>query len=278
MNYDIDLLINLFPLIEFRDDVTLDRLIQFLHVTKDYAKRVQSGGSEQLSNNNSLKVRYMELTGDDEKEVNIKFLRENKNKIKDSEIKYSLINAFDFTIFDDSIRMINDLKWDANKEFYKIKDIDELEDYHNKLIKLFNLLNDKEKNSNFKDFVSKFKYLEEYDGDLKVRLVANPDELFKKAQELRSCASSYINRISREQYVIMMIYDLSNEESKEKDGFMIGLHFTKYGLEFDQLKTKFNKQGTNKFKKQVMKYLESKDVSYKELADLKINEELNVKN
>jgi hypothetical protein len=273
MNYDINLLINLFPIIEFRDDVTLDRLIQFLHLAKDYAKRVQSGGSKQLSNDNYLQLRYRELTGIDENENNNKF-KEYKKNIKDEDVKYSLIKTFDFTIFDDSLRMINDIKWDANKEFYKIKDIDELEDYHNKLVKHFNMLADKEKNANFKNFVAKFKYLEEYDGDLKIRIISSPDELLKESQELHNCAASYINRISREQYVLSMMYDLSNDENKETDGFMIGLHFTKYGLEFDQLKSKYNRQGTNKFKKQVMKYLESKDVSYKELADLKINEEL----
>ena len=57
--------------------------------------------------------------------------------------------------------MINELGWDRNREFNKIKTISEINSYHDKLIQHYNMLSDKEKNEKFKKFAKKFEYLEE---------------------------------------------------------------------------------------------------------------------
>lgn len=275
MKYDIELLINLFPIIEFRDDVTIERLTQFINLAKNYAKRVQIGFSKNIGNANNIINRFLrnDFTSEEENKIEIENIDE---KIKDNEVKYSLIKTFDFTIYDDSLRMINSLGWDVNKEFYKIKKINELEDYHNQLTKYFNMLSDREKNEAFKNFVFKFKYLEDYNGNLKIKLIPTADELLKEAKKLNNCAGSYVNRISKGQYVMFMVRDVSNDDDKEKDEFMLGFHATKTGLEFDQVKSKCNRQGSNKFKKQIMTYLEEKDISYRELADLKLKDEAKI--
>jgi hypothetical protein len=45
------------------------------------------------------------------------------------------------------------LEFDPRREFNKIKTFKELRDYHDNLVKYFNVVADKEKNAKFKEFV-----------------------------------------------------------------------------------------------------------------------------
>jgi hypothetical protein len=236
MKHDIDYLINLFDLIEFRADINSDTLKQIIHLTLNYLEK------------------YKDLN--------------NKSK-------YKFLQNFSFNNYDDSVRMIIDLKWDRKKEFDKIKKVNELNEYHDKLLEHYNMLSDKEKHQKFLDFTQNFKYLEDYDSeDLKIKLVETPSLLIKYAKDMKNCAGSYVNRVSQGQYLFLIVFDISEEKSTEKlNEFMLGVFVSKLGLEFDQLKGSCNALASNRQKEMVMKFLEDKDISYKELRDLKIIDE-----
>ena len=191
-------------------------------------------------------------------------------------IDYTLLRNFDLNEYDDSLRMIRTLNWDPNKEFYKIKRIKDLIDYHNQLTEHFNLLSNEEKNKDFNTFVMKYKILEEYDIEncpLKIKTIKTPNMLLDYAKSMKNCAGSYVNRVSDEKYVLCIISDIDNErkESEPKE-YMLGFIVDKYGgLEFDQVKAACNVQGPDRFKKNVMDYLQEKEISYKELSDLKLS-------
>ena len=56
---------------------------------------------------------------------------------------------------------------------------------------------------------------------------------------------------------------------------MIGLNVTQTGLEFEQFKGDCNEKASNRQKETIKKYLEDKDISYREVSDLMIlNEDL----
>lgn len=271
VKYDSDFLIGLLNSIEFRDGINMNRMNQFVNIAMSFLKRYKRI-TENPDNNEDFKflrssLRKPRLTFESRTE-------EEKSKIEDDgKLDFSLLKYFDLSEYDDCLRMINVLKWDVNKEFYKIKDVTELENYHDQLVEHFNMLTDKQKNKNFADCTNKYKFLEQYDGDLKINVITNPDMLLSYAKSMKNCAGSYVNRIASGQYVLFIIVDLSDDRKDDEPlQYMFGLTVNKHKLEFDQVKTTCNVQGPDRFKKQVMKYLEIKDISYKELSDLKLKE------
>ncbi len=234
MKYDVEYLINLFNLIEFRDDINSYSLKQIMPLTLDYLHRY-----------------------------------DNIN----SKAKYQYLNYFSFNHYDDSVRMILDLKWDRKKDFDKIKTVNELNVYHDKLVEHYNMLSDKEKYEKFRKIAEKFRYLEDYDKEegLKITLLATPQLVLKYAEELKNCAGSYVNRISNGQYLLLMVFDNTKERmQKEHKQFMMGMFIGHTGLEFEQLKGPCNSLASDRQKEMAMKYLEEKDISFKEVRDLKI--------
>ena len=272
MKYDVELLINLYELIEFRDGVNRARINQFINLMISYAKRyklIELNGTQNTSFSEDVEfVRDKFIDKEVEEQKQKKYTEKDIEYI---ELDFNVVKNFRFTIYDDCLRMINSLNWNPEKEFYKIKTMTELEEYHDKLTTHFNLLNNTEKNVKFVNFVNKYKYLEEYDGVLNFQLIKSPDQLLREAEDMHNCAGSYVSRIAEEQYLLFIVQDLSPERKKQEDvKFMFGLKVTKYGIEFDQVKSICNRQGSDRFKTQIMKYLEDKDISYKELADLRL--------
>lgn len=234
MKYDVEYLINLFNLIEFRNDINSYSLKQIMPLTLDYLHRY-----------------------------------DNIN----SKAKYQYLNYFSFNHYDDSVRMILDLKWDRKKDFDKIKTVNELNVYHDKLVEHYNMLSDKEKYEKFRKIAEKFRYLEDYDKEegLKITLLATPQLVLKYAEELKNCAGSYVNRIGNGQYLLLMVFDNTKERmQKEHKQFMMGMFIGHTGLEFEQLKGPCNSLASDRQKEMVMKYLEEKDISFKEVRDLKV--------
>ena len=135
--------------------------------------------------------------------------------------------------------------------------------YHNKLIDHFNLLSNDAKNKEFVSFVSQYKILEEYEKNLKVRLIRTPELLLKASQDMKNCAGSYVNRVSNSQYVLCIVEDIDEKrEGGEPEKFMLGLKADKYGkLEFDQVKATCNRQGSDRFKTNIMEFLQEKEIS-----------------
>jgi len=262
--HNINLLIYLFSSIEFRADMNYKKLNQIIHLATSYLERRRKIQTHKH-------VSDLKFTRD-------KFaIKEIESSEVQSEIEipldyYSLVN-FDFTSYDDSLRMIRSLTWDPDKEFYKIKKIDELELYHNKLTEHFNLLSNDNKNKDFVSFVKKYTILEEYEGKLAVKLIKTPELLLKYANDMKNCAGSYVNRVSNGQYVLCMVSDIDEERTKiDPELYMLGLTANKYGeLEFDQIKAACNVQGSDRFKKNVMDFLQEKEIPYRELADLRLS-------
>ena len=282
MKYDTRLLVEVFKLVEFRGDITMERLKQFIPLITSYIKRVKKGGNKDIGRTDMAErlltempyTRLRSLAGMSPDEKKEEPEAKVETEIDETKLPYHLVYLFDFTMYDDCFRMIQDLHWDPNKEFFKIKDIDELEEYHDQLSTHFNLLADKEKSGRFKESAKKFRYLEKFNGPLKINILSTPEMVLKEAQVMKNCASSYVTRISKGQYLLFIVNDISPERKSEEDTkFMMGIHVNYHGLEFDQVKATCNRQGSNRLKKQVMKYLEDKDISYKELSDLKIMSE-----
>ena len=247
MNYDVKFLIKLYEKIEFRDDINVYSLKQIIPLVLDFVKtgsKVYSFYSEE-----------------------VKVDSESENK----ELNFEAIQRFDFHDYDDSIRMINQLEWDRKKEFDKIKKVNELKEYHDKLLEHYNMINDKLKNEKFINFAEKFKYLEDYNGDYKIKLLYKPKMVLNAAKDMKNCAGSYVTRISKGQYLLLLAYDKSKDKKiKEKDRFMVGLNVTQTGLEFEQFKGDYNQKASNRQKEMLKKYLEDKDISYRDVSDLMI--------
>jgi hypothetical protein len=188
-------------------------------------------------------------------------------------LNYSLLTSYSFTIYDDCSRILEELNWDKNKEFNKIKKQSELIEYHDKLVEHYNMLSDKQKYEKFKKFAEKFSFLEEYEGDLKIKLLSTPAMVLKAADEMKNCAGSYVTRISQGKYLILMLEDKSDKRAEMDSKFMLGLNLSSTtGLEFEQLKSVCNRKASDRQKTMVMKYLEEKDISYRETNDLRLGE------
>jgi hypothetical protein len=265
MKHDIEYIINLFNLVEFRDDITIERLNgQIIPLTLDYLKNRNSNYLGAVDNADRIKMLAGIDVVEEESPVTTK---EDEN----TTLNYSLLQGFSFYEYDDSVRMINALNWDRNKEFDKIRKISELKEYHDKLVEHYNMISDKEKNERFAMFAERFKYLEEWDGDYKIKLLAKPKMVLDAAKDMKNCAGSYVTRISNGTYLLLMIYDKSKEKTTEEhDRFMMGLNVTPAGLVFEQLKAPCNDLASNRQKELTMSYLEDKDISYKEVRDLRI--------
>ena len=254
MNYDIQFIVNLFDLVEFREDINLDSLKQIIPLTLDWLEsgRTSYNFSSVHSDRLSSKNGGIEL----------------KEGVK---VNYAAVSSFSFYEYDDCVRMINALEWDRNKEFNKIKKVKDLKEYHDKLVEHFNLLSDKAKNERFVEFAKKFKYLEDYIGDYKLTLLSQPKLVLDAARDMKNCAGSYVTRISRGQYLLLLASDKSKERnSDEKSRFMLGLNVSNEGLIFEQFKGDCNFPASNRQREMMKLYLEDKDISYKDVGDLRI--------
>ncbi len=177
--------------------------------------------------------------------------------------------------FDDCLRMIYSLKWDINKNLLQIKKCEELEKYHDWLIKHYNVTQQKESNVKYQTFVEKYKEIEKYDNkDIKIKLVGTIESLMFWAKELNNCAASYATRVLNGQYLLAIVEYKTFKEDSEKDNlknFLMGFSVDKRGmLEFDQMKSTNNQRGSNKLKMIVMDYLREKDITFREVADLSL--------
>lgn len=233
MNYNKDFLIELYKLIEFRDDVNYDRIIQFANLVEDFCRTI---------------------------DVN----KENNIIIED-------ISKYDFNIYDDCQRMLVELGWDFDKLFFKIKKHSKLLKFHDDLVKHRSHLNDKELNKKYIDFSDKFKYLENYKGPIQIKVIDSPEKLVKKATDMKNCAASYVRRVALGEYIAFTVYDNNHErKSEEFYEYMMILELGKYGLEFIGVKGPCNIYGPDRLKKDVINFLENNDISYKEVPSIKL--------
>lgn len=268
MKYEVEYIINLFNLVEFRDDINMYSLRQIIPLTLDYLRKKPSSISSVYN--------LLNMTRDSSlaNQVELKEVDEDEDEVLEQSLNYSLLRNFSFYEYDDSVRMIQELKWDRTREFDKIKKMSELKTYHDKLVAHYNMLSDREKNEKFIKFAEKFKYLENYEKPIKIKLLSMPSMVLEYAKEMKNCAGSYVTRISQGKYLLLMIYDKTQEKvAEEHTKFMMGLNVTQAGLEFEQFKAPCNESASNRQKKLIMEYLEDKDISYREVRDLKISDD-----
>jgi hypothetical protein len=190
-------------------------------------------------------------------------------------IDYSYVDKFDFVYYDDSVMMMEVLKFDPKKHFNKIKTYYDLIEYHDNLIKYFNVVSDKEKNEKFRLFVDRFLFLEsrkDYDGPLEIKLIKTPAMLIAEGVQMKHSASSYSKKVITESYLIGQLFDKTPDlPEDELVKFTIGFTFDSLnGLEFHQIKGFANKPASDRLKKLLMEFLTVKDISYRPIRDLKI--------
>jgi len=247
--YNLDLLIEVIDIIYFRDRADIKELSRILDLISDF-----------------IKTKTLEI-------------RPVINK-SDLIINYGFVKEFDFSFYDDCIMMMEVLEFDPKRHFLKIRKYSELLQYHDNLVRFFNVVSDKEKSKKFKDFVDRFRFLEskeDYDGPLSIKLIDSPGMLIKEGVIMKHSASSYSKKVISNIYLIGQVYDnTENIDNDELKRFTIGFTFHNIkGLEFDQVKGFGNKQGSDRFKKLLMEFLTIKDISYRPIKDLKIQNEFN---
>ena len=143
--------------------------------------------------------------------------------------------------------------------------------FHDDLVKHRSYLSDKEVNEKYINFSNKFKYLEDYKGPIKIKVIDTPDKLVKKSNEMKNCAASYVRRVSLGELIAFNVYDNNTERNSEEFyEYMMVLELGKYGLEFIGVKGPCNIYGPDRFKKDVMFFLEKNDIAYKEVPSIKL--------
>ena len=184
MKYDLELLYIIFKKIEFRDDITYARLQQFIPLLMDYAK--------QKTLNKIKSETGAEIT-------------------EEIIVDYNSILNFDFSLFDDCVRMVHELNWESNKVLDKIKKFDKLGKFHDDLLKYRSYISDAEANKKYIENSIKYSYLE---GDkesveklyrISLSLIKTPKELLDHAVEMHNCAGSYVNKVANGEYIPLFL-------------------------------------------------------------------------
>ena len=249
--YDIELLNIILKRIEFRDDITYSRLQQFIPLMINYAQ-FKTVDKLELENGKDFTL------------------------IENIHIDYQSIKAFDFSIYDDSLRMIYELELDPNKVLYKIKQNNKLIKFHNDLTKHRNYISDSKINKKYEENSSKFKYLEgikihpEKLYTFDIRLIISPKELLDLAIKMKNCAGSYIARVANGEYIPFLLLDNSPKREKEEFyRYLMILKITKLGLEFVGVKTACNQYGSDRFKNDIKQFLIDHDISFQEVTSIK---------
>jgi len=248
--YEIGFLVEVIDLIYFRNKVSFKELERILDIIFDYTS---------IESKKHCKVMDGILRMD-----------------------YSRVKSFSFINYDDSLMMMEVLKFDPRIDFNKIRTYKELNAYHDNLIKFFSVLKEEEKNGSIMEFVSKFKSLEsreDYDGPLEIRLLSTPGMIIKEGVEMKHSASAYAKNVAQGFYLMGQVFDKDpNRTNSEPPRYTIGFHYDKLaGLEFEQVKGFANELGegipkkTDRFKKLMMEWLTVKDISFRPINDLKLN-------
>jgi len=248
--YSLDFLKNVIDKVYFRDDMTMKELKKFMCILEDYS-RVQT----------------------------IKFNKSAQNS-EDIKIDYKYIQSFDFAYYDDSLMMIEFMKFDRKKEFDRIKTFEDLVKYHDNMVKYYAVNSDPSKMEAFDEFVSKFSFLEDtsdYDGPLKVEILKSPEMVIMEGRKMKHSAHSYSPKMVQGIYLLCRVFDEDpNRPSTEFDRFTLGFNHDDYsGLVFHAVKSYGNQLGTDRFKQHMIDYLEAKSIPYEINGDLRQMSQIN---
>ena len=260
--YEIDYLINFINIGYWRERVSNEEFYRLYRIIKDFVHHQTIGK---------------------------KLFNENKNieDVKEEELDYTTMEQFDFTIYDDSISMLesirdltssddialmeNDDMFDRSRYFDKIREYKKLKNFHDSLAAQYRILtvNGAEKNSSYHKFVSKYEWLESkegYDGPIEVQLLRTMSDFMREGHIMMSSQAQYGAKVSQGIYLVARLLDTTKGgDPKEARRFTIGFTVDRFGfLEFDQLKEYKNAQASDRIKGEVRKWLKSKDITYDE--------------
>jgi len=278
MKYDIDFLIAIFEQVEFREDINMPRLQQFITLIQNYIQSIRNipGAIEDSSKLLQEEVVTGETTTNIFKELNAQDKDFLKRKKLSEKSDLEIISSFDFSIYDDCMRMLIELNWSPNKVLYKTKTLEEIKLLHDNLMKHRSYVASENVNQKYIDFAQNFKYLESYGGPLKIEVIETPKQLLDEAISLHNCAGSFIRRVANKEYVAFIVYDKSPKRTKEEYyKYMMVLEIGTIGLDFVGIKTYCNQFGSDRFKQDVRDYLIEKDISFKEVPSIKFGVQSN---
>ena len=260
--YEMDYLINFINIGYWREKTSNEEFYRLYKIIKDFVRHETIG--KRLFNENK-----------------------NIDEIDDKDLDYSTMERFDFTIYDDSISMLESIRdltasgdgeavgdsdmFDRSRYFDKIREYKKLKNFHDSLAAQYRLLtvNGAEQNSSYHKFVSKYDWLESkegYDGPIEVQLLRTMSDFMKEGHIMMSSQAQYGAQVSRGIYLVARLLDKTvGGDPKEARRFTIGFTVDRFGfLEFDQLKEYKNAQASDRVKAEVRKWLKAKDITYDE--------------
>lgn len=257
--YGMEYLTNLIDMIYWREKMSSKEFHRIFKLTTDFARGKQN-------------EKYLLLSSESTKEL------------EDENIK--LIRAFDFTIYDDCLTMLEGIKinlkrdgqpydeFERSHKFDKIDRWKDLKAFHDNLATQFSFMESKGGETSYEKYVKKYAWLEEkgeYDGPIEAKLLRTLGEFMREGQLMNSSQGAYGQQVAQEIYLVAMIIDHSDvKKDGEEKRFTIGFSIDRYGfLEFDQLKGYRNSQASDATKKLVMEWMEQKDISFQQVTDLK---------
>lgn len=259
--YELDYLINFIDVAYWRERMNDDEFYRLSKIIKDFI-RIETKGKRLFIDH------------------------KNEDEIDEKDLDFKLMEKFDFTIYDDSISMLESLRdmtsnekliptegdmdmFDRSRYFDKIRDYKKLKNFHDSLAAQYRLLESSglEKDSSYHKFVNKYGSLEEvgtYDGPIEVQLLRTMSDFMREGHIMMSSQAQYGAKVSQGIYLVARLLDNSKgTDAKEARRFTIGFTVDRYGfLEFDQLKEYKNQQASDRVKEHVRKWLESKDITY----------------
>lgn len=261
--YELDYLINFINIAYWREKMSNEEFYRLSKIIKDFVHHQTIG--KRLFNENK-----------------------NIDEISDKDLDYSTMERFDFTIYDDSISMLESIRdltsddkgetilednemFDRSRYFDKIREYKKLKNFHDSLAAQYRLLtiNGAEKNSSYHKFVSKYEWLESkdgYDGPIEVQLLRTMSDFMREGHIMMSSQAQYGAKVSQGIYLVARLLDTTKGgDPKEARRFTIGFTVDRFGyLEFDQLKEYKNAQASDRVKAEVRKWLKAKDITYDE--------------
>lgn len=266
--YETDYLINFIDIAYWRERMDASEFYRLSLIIKDFI-RIQTKG----------KKMFVDYDPEDP-----------SSEVDDTDLDYTLMERFDWSIYDDAISMLESMRtltsdikdtisaesgegdmFDRSRYFDKIRGYKKLKNFHDSLAAQYRLMESSglEKDSSYHKFVNKYGSLEEkgnYDGPIEVQLLRTMSDFMREGHIMMSSQAQYGAKVSRGIYLVARLLDHSKDGGpKEAKRFTIGFTVDRYGhLEFDQLKEYKNAQASDRVKSHVRKWLESKDITYDE--------------
>lgn len=264
--YDIELLTNMINSIYHRDGIELDEVKRLIPLFTDHCLqeefKIKMATNSWSKDELKIKKELTEKKGENENLA----LKDFKKAGLKLEPNFKHISSFDFVFYDDSVMMNIALDFDPRRNFYKIKTVEQLRTYHDKLVRYYNVIRASE-NVNYEAYFSRFKFLEEkgnYSGPLEFGLLDTPTKVSHEGEEMHHSGGHYFPKILEGRYLMLKVQDTTEGLDKEElTRFTLGLNYNeKQGLSFDQFKSYANKLASNRLRELLKDWMKAKEIDF----------------